>query len=354
MKTVLLLLSLSYRGFASDGGGCRDLPAVGPADINPLAQRGIALSHAGQYGGAAECYRKVLAIDPKIPQIQLNLGLAEFKQGRFDKAIEPFRAVLALEPKNRQAETLLGMSCYGARKFQEASEGLAAALDADPANAQLHFYLAQSLLWSKQYDKAMKQFEWLERNQPDSPGTHVLMAEALDGLSRPDDAIAELKQAAEKSPSEPGLHFAMGYIHWAHHQDDDAEREFRIELAHDPASARSMAWLGDVAIRRNDAKTALPLLEKAVKLEPGIRIAHLDLGIVLSDTPQRDRAVRELREAIRLDPSQPDAHYRLARVYKSLGRTADANAEFAAVRQLHEKKEDTVKDISGKPPELPQ
>ncbi|MGD0619743.1 MAG: tetratricopeptide repeat protein, partial [Bryobacteraceae bacterium] len=63
--------------------GCESLPASKPGDINLLANTGIQLSHEKQYDAAAACYRKVLAIDPNIPQIQLNLGLAEFKNGRF-------------------------------------------------------------------------------------------------------------------------------------------------------------------------------------------------------------------------------------------------------------------------------
>jgi tetratricopeptide (TPR) repeat protein len=91
-------------------GACDVLPARTPDDINALASTGLALSHAKKYDAAAVCYRKILAIDPNIPQIQLNLGLAEFKSGRFREAAERFQTVLKLDPKNTQAPTLLGMS----------------------------------------------------------------------------------------------------------------------------------------------------------------------------------------------------------------------------------------------------
>lgn len=60
---------------------------------------------------------------------------------------------------------------------------------------------------------------------------------------------------------------------------------------------------------------------------------------------------RELREAIRLDPSRADAHYRLARVYRNLGRPAEAKTELETVKQLHENRlEDML--VSGPPPTL--
>ncbi len=63
--------------------------------------------------------------------------------------------------------------------------------------------------------------------------------------------------------------------------------------------------------------------------------------------------LRELREAARLDPSRADAHYRLAQVYQSMGRAADAKTEREVVMRLHEKRnDDLLQQISGKPPRL--
>jgi tetratricopeptide (TPR) repeat protein len=333
-------------------GGCGDMPATKPDDINALANTGLALSHAKQYDTAAVCYRKILAFDPNIPQIQLNLGLAEFKSGRFREAIEPFQAVLKLDQKNMQARTLLGMSYYGSRMFQEAAANLEIALAADPENGQLHYYLAQSLLSCSEYQRALKEFEWLQRQDPDAAATHVLVAEALDGLNRPEEAIQELKAVVAKSPAEPNVHFAIGYIYWSQQKDDEAEREFRLELDHDPANAQAWAWLADVLIRRNDFQKAKPLLDKALSIDQGVRIAHLDLGIVFAQDKKLDRAIAAFKEAIRLDGSKTDAHFRLAHVYKEAGKPAESAAELAIVRQLREQKSESLDKVTGHPPEL--
>jgi len=219
----------------AQAGGCETLPAAKPEDINALASAGLALSRAEQYDAAAVCYRKVLAIDPRIPEIQLNLGLAEFKSGHFHEATEPFRTVLDLDPQNVQARTLLGMTYYGSRMFKDAAANLEIALAADPENAKLHYYFAESLLSSADYQRSLKEFEWLERHDPDAAATHVLVAQALDGLSRPEEAILELKAALAKSPAEPNAHFGIGYIYWSQQKDDEAERDFRLsegEAAH--------------------------------------------------------------------------------------------------------------------------
>src|SRR5215470_5752599 len=49
-----------------------------PRDAGALASLGVVLSKEGKYPEAARAYRKALTLDPNLPGIQLNLGLAEF------------------------------------------------------------------------------------------------------------------------------------------------------------------------------------------------------------------------------------------------------------------------------------
>ncbi|SRR6266567_9608550 len=68
-----------------------------------------------------------------------------------------------------------------------------------------------------------------------------------------------------------------------------ASREFRLEIARDPAHAAAWAYLGDVLMREEKPAEAARALEKAVKLDPKIRLAHLDLGILSIDSKQYER-----------------------------------------------------------------
>jgi tetratricopeptide (TPR) repeat protein len=289
-----------------------------------------------------------LAIDPDIAAIQLNLGLAEFKSGAFREAIAPFQSAVRLDPKNFQAVTMLGMAYFGARMYPEAADTLELSVGQQPDNVQLRFNLTQSLVFSSQFERALKQFDALRQLAPTSSAVHVLLAEAYDGLSRSEEAIAELKAAIAQAPSEPNLHFALGYMYWVQHKDDEAEREFKIEAERDPKNAQPLAWLGSIQIRRNELQKAKVLLEKAIALDRDLRIAHVDLGIVFAETGQNNRAIAEWKEAIRLDPEQVDAHYRLARLYRATGRVADANRELEIVKGLKEKK-DTLANVTKKP-----
>jgi len=321
-----------------------------PQDGAAFASLGLVLSRQQKYREAATAYRRSIALDPKLPGVQLNLGLAEFKQGNFRAAIGPLRAALASNSQNTQARTLLGLSYYGAGQFAAAVDDLQPLAQADSANIELHNVLAQSCLQAKKFSCAFEEFRLILQQKPDSPASHVLLGEALDGLGRTPEAIVEFQAAAKLAPQEPNVNFGLGYLHWKSHQYDDAQRDFENELAIDPRNAQALAYLGDIEMKRNDPEKALASLRKATELRGDLRIAYVDMGAILAEQKQYPDAVTSLQRAVKMDPSQPDAHFRLGRVYQAMGNKAAAQKEFAKVRELHQKADDVASQMPAATP----
>ena len=73
-----------------------------------------------------------------------------------------------------------------------------------------------------------------------------------------------------------------------------------------------------------------------------MRIAYLDIGTIRAEQKRYPEAIAALQRAVELDPTQPDAHYWLGRVYQGTNDGAAAQREFAKVRALHQKAEDDV------------
>jgi Flp pilus assembly protein TadD len=61
---------------------------------------------------------------------------------------------------------------------------------------------------------------------------------------------------------------------------------------------------------------------------------HLDLGILAADAGQNDEALRQLLLADRQQPSEVSVHMRLGRLYKTMGKTAEARVEFDKASKL--------------------
>ncbi len=98
----------------------------------------------------------------------------------------------------------------------------------------------------------------------------------------------------------------------------------------------------------NDDATAEPLLRKSVQLQSDLRLAYFDLGVIDSRENKTQEAVMNFEHAVKLDSSQPDAHYRLGRLYTALGQKTKALDEFAKTNALHSKTNETlIEKISG-------
>ena len=176
----------------------------------------------------------------------------------------------------------------------------------------------------------------------------MLLGGALDSSDRTKEAISEFQAAARVAPREPNVHFGLGFLYWKANRLDDAKREFESELANDPANALSIAYLGDIEMKRQNPDGAIPLLQKAVQLKPDLRMAYMDLGTIYMRQKNHTAAVAALKKAVELDPGEPDAHYRLARIYQSQGKTEESKKEFAKVEKHYEKKDETL--ITKLPP----
>ena len=235
---------------------------------------------------------------------------------------------------NFQARALLGMSYYGSGQYREAAAQLKLASDAQPDNLELRYTLAQSYLWSEQHSEALREFQFLLSKNPDSAPVHVLLGEALDASDRTEAATAEFEAAVKASSVPPDAHFGLGYLYWKLRRYEEACHEFEAELKTQPQHAQALTYLGDAEMRTEKDGPSETRLRRALALDANMRLADLDLGIVLAARNDSGEAVRHFREAIRIDPSQPDAHYRLGRLWSSLGREHDAQGEFDKVQKL--------------------
>ena len=63
-------------------------------------------------------------------------------------------------------------------------------------------------------------------------------------------------------------------------------------------------------------------------------MAHLDLGILYADAGRQNDALRELKVAAKLSPNDANVHWRLGRLYQTMGRKDEANLEFKTMKTL--------------------
>ena len=223
-------------------------------------------------------------------------------------------------------------------------------LRAAPSDAAVLELVGRACMKVRRYDKAVRALESRAALEPASAEIYLLLGEARDNAGDSEGAIREFNEAISASGSStlPELHFALGYVLWKLRRYDQSELAFRRELERDPNNARSVYYLGNIALSRGDWKSAIPLLERAAGAMPQDFPARYDLGKALLQAGQTMRAVDELLAAIALNAKASGAHYQLALAYRRLKREDQAQREFALARELNKaEREDLEQKVQG-------
>jgi Tfp pilus assembly protein PilF len=76
------------------------------------------------------------------------------------------------------------------------------------------------------------------------------------------------------------------------------------------------------------------LLEKAVRLDPKLGPAYLQLGILYSERGDFPKAIAAYQKAIEANPGLEEAHFRLAQAYNRSGEKSKAQAELQLYYQM--------------------
>lgn len=99
----------------------------------------------GDAGGAVECFRKTLDLEPNAAESHNNLGIALHRFGTFDAAAEQFQAALALNPEFLDALKNLGALYSDMGRVDDAIEALRRG-DPDNQDADTSALLLESYL----------------------------------------------------------------------------------------------------------------------------------------------------------------------------------------------------------------
>jgi tetratricopeptide (TPR) repeat protein len=331
----------------------RSITKSQPQNAEAFAHLGLMEARQDRYTEAIADYHRALELNPALPGVQMNLGLALFKAKDFQGSVKPFTAEFKKHPGDQRLTILLGMAHYGMGDYLVAIPYLQQAAKRDPQNLPLRLTLAQSCLQSKQYQCVQDVSKEILAINPDSAEADMLAGEALDEQGDSSGAIEQFRAAARANPKEPNVHFGLGYLLWTQSQYAEAAKEFQAELDNDPTHTQARAYLGNAYVQLNDYEKALPELLKAEAADPNLGPVHRDLGIIYVDQDRKDDAIRELKKAIELDPADVAPHWKLAKLYQAMGKKEEANAEFAKASKMNKQAKEALDEkLSGaKPPQ---
>ena len=233
------------------------------------------------------------------------------------------------EERTRMAERLVTLGRYGeAEQWAER----AAALHRRPG--VVHFRLAQQMLVHDRSAAAIAHFEEALRLDPGQPTVEFALGETYLDAERAWESVPHLRRALEAGvrADQAGYDLvrALGAI------GDRAEAIRILKSVRPLREGDAERWvdLADLGIQLQEPRLAEMFSRSAITARPHLARAHGRLGVALNLEHRWVEAVRELEEAVRLDPTDATAHIGLAVAEANTGRIADARREVQEALRL--------------------
>jgi Flp pilus assembly protein TadD len=171
-----------------------------------------------------------------------------------------------------------------------------------PAEARDAFNSGRTALTRKSYREAVGHFERAVFAYSNFFDAQLLLGIAFMDLKEWDNAEKALLRAAEIKPESGGARIYLGEVYWRQKRHTDAEQTLREGLKLDEKSWHGHFTLGRLYWDMGEVTKAGGPIGMTLQLKPELAEAHLLAGNILLRVNQRERALVEYREYLRLAP----------------------------------------------------
>jgi len=211
-------------------------------------------------------------------------------EGRHDEAVSKLERVIEQDPDIPEAYNILGNVYQASGEREPSVAAYRRALALEPDYKPALFSLALSFQEAGHLDEASAGFERLIELDPHSNQASLLLAEIEIERKRFERAQSILDRVEPTNNPERAL---------VHH-----------------LKARRHVALGELAPAQSE-------LEKAIELDPKLKDAHYDLGLVLEDKGDAEGARRAYEKEIEVAPENFLAHFNLAKLLSADGKAPE-------------------------------
>ena len=307
---------------------------------------GELLTSAGNNAEAMEWLRKAQQLDPSLDHLDFDLGVASFRNQDLEAAAEFAGKAVQARPNDEKALKLLAEVDVKLAHWQEAKELFERLLLSDPNDATALLELGQSELGLKEYKAAADTLERVLQEEPATILAHFYLSRAYAGLGRQADAAHEadlhnqlVERAAsvvpkdERDVEKATLVEARQML--ADGREAQAVQLFRERSKGPTATVGAPYMLVGVSYlymgRLQDAERCL---RQAIRIEPGVRLAHTYLGMLALQRKDDAEAEREFGIELKQDPNSQLAVAELGEVRYRQGRWAEAAEQLSRSRTV--------------------
>jgi Flp pilus assembly protein TadD len=270
-----------------------------------------------------------------------DLALAEIETRRYAEAKQEIRQLVGVH-NTAELHSLLAAADEKSGQYVHAANEYELAAHMDPSEKNISAW-GSDLLVHQALEPATRVFERGVQLYPNSAGLRIGLGMAFYSARRYQDAFQALCGAIDLNPRDSRPYLILGKIYDVSPAASKKVTATFARFAHlEPNNPKALYYYAlslweapSTGARALVLQKVETLLETAIKLDPALGEAHLQLGILCADKGDYAKGIAEYHSAIRLEPTRADAHYRLARALLRIGDKAMAQKEFETFDRLH-------------------
>ena len=290
----------------------------------------VLLTKHALYDQAANCFRRIARVDPSWEN-RYNLALALLYDQHAAEAATILAALHTERPTHADTLMFLGSAFEMQQKMPEALEAYRAALVDDPSNPDRTLDYTRLLMDMDRYDEAIQVVQsGVGVNTTTALQLRLGAVEMIKGDYHA--ARNAFHVALDIDPSLDAAYVGLAQVEARQGNDADAIHILEAARSKFPNHYPLEYYFGLLAGRLGREQEAIVALENAVRLEPTSPDAFFELGKVYISQSNWAQARQIFEHLVALNPQFVPAHYRLSSVYAHLG--LDSKAEMEA-QQTH-------------------
>lgn len=282
------------------------IPRVLPTEVScvTLQQQDGHLISQRKYSAAAVTLQNALSSCPDRAQILLELANVQMLSEQFTAALSTLHRLLVNDPENLEARITQGEIFYLLDKDSDAVSSFISAINVDPESAEPHYLLGRVYYEDSHLKEAIQQFHEALKLNPDA-------YRAYDGLALCYESMGDIHLTIQNFMN------GLKLVYKAHPHYDVIYADF-----------------AEFLIRYGVNQKAFNLASEAASRNPREPRDFFLAGKALEQEGKFFESVRWLKRAAEMDPSYPDPHYFLARIYRKLGENERAEEENRICERL--------------------
>jgi len=318
------------------------------SNINAQLIESAALMGENRFTESRAMLLEMLKRFPSSPDIHYQLGLVELGDRKYKEAEEAFRKSYQLNPGDSRG--LLGVveTYIGENKSEDAVSMLQAEVAKQPNRPDLHLTLATAAVLDAKFDLAIEQFQTVLNSMPANTkaraDVYVRLGETYRRKGDLPNAISSLEEARKILPDNPVVLSTLGLAFDGAGRRNEAQQAYQAALKADPnngVALNNLAFL--LADTGGDLDQALTYAQKAKQLLPNLAEVSDTLGLIYLRKNLSDDAVDIFKELVSKQPNTAIFHYHLGMAFSQKGDRPKALQELQQALKDNPTKEDKQK-----------